>query len=72
MHQSTVVSLQYCMQFIVILCVHPVNSSSPTYLPFNSSTSRPALNLEQEMQKAQSKVLLLIQSLFRFSVHESS
>lgn len=26
------------MQFIVILCVHSVNSSSPTYLPFNSST----------------------------------
>lgn len=60
------------MQFIVILCVHSVNSSSSTYLPFNSSTSPPALNLKQEMQKAQSKVLLLIQSLFRFSVHESS
>lgn len=60
------------MQYILILYVHSVNSSSPTYLLFNSSTSLPALNLKQEMQEAQSKVLLLIQSLFRFSVHESS
>lgn len=69
----SVVGLQYAiMQLLLSLHVHSVNSSSPTYLPFNSSSSEPALNHEQETGKAQSKVLLLIQSLFRFSVRESS
>lgn len=44
----------------------------PPHHLINGSTSPPALNLKQEMQEAQSKVLLLIQSLFRFSVHESA